>query len=252
MRKKITLILFGVALLAGSVLYFGDAMGWYNVSFNGWWAMFLIVPALTDMIARKVQLWNVIVLGVGAWLFLQEQEWEWLTGQLVDALAVALIIAALGVWLIAKALEKKPPLITEPYAAEPLPDGSIPPPSPGDNVRQHNPKVDARPRANYTALLSSEEYRNVCPELQNVQMSGIFGAVDADLTVAGIVHGAIVNVTSVFGGATLRLPQNVNVQMEGNAFLGSAENRLIAGFDPNRPTVIVKYFVLFGGAVFRH
>ncbi|MDR1409281.1 MAG: cell wall-active antibiotics response protein [Oscillospiraceae bacterium] len=240
MRKKITLVLFGVCLIAGAVLYFLNDLNVITISFSAWWTFFLIVPALADMLTRKVQVWNTILLVLGLWFFIREQPWEWLDERLLDVLAVTLAVIALGILLIVRGVRGNKETTPSPLPGAPGYDS------------QHNPRTDSLPRPNYSAVFSGGEYRSLCPALQNVQANGIFGGVDVDLTNAGFCHGTIINVTAFFGGVTIRLPQNVNVHFEGSSPFGGIDNHTSGNFNPNLPTVCVKYFALFGGVVFRY
>jgi len=245
MRKKLTLVLFGACLITGGLLYFVNELGLISLSFSAWWTLFLIVPALADMLVRKVQIWNSMLFVLGLWFFLREQNWEWLDDKILDALAITLAAAALGTLLIARGLRGKEPSARAPTPTPTLPD------DPGYSP-QRNPTTDSMPRPSYSAVFSGSEYRNVCPALENVQAAGVFGGLDVDLTGAGLCHGAVINVTAFFGGVTMRMPQNVNVQFQGTSPFGGIENHLTGGFDPNLPTVQVKYFAMFGGTTFRY
>ncbi|MDR3344871.1 MAG: cell wall-active antibiotics response protein [Oscillospiraceae bacterium] len=238
MRKKLTLVLFGACLIAGAVLFFLNSLGIIPLNFSPWWTLFLIVPALADMLARRVQVWNTILLVLGLWFFIREQSWDWLDKRVLDAMPIVLIGLALGILLIARGLRGNQ------VTASPTVSGIDSP--------QHNPRTDSLPHPNYNAVFSGGEYRNTCPALQNVRTGAVFGWVDVDLSGAGICHGAVIDVTAIFGGATVRLPQNVNVHFEGSSPFGGIDNRTAGSFDPNLPTVRVKYFVLFGGGVFRY
>ncbi|MDR3645364.1 MAG: hypothetical protein P4M02_09860, partial [Clostridia bacterium] len=51
--------------------------GLWNASFilNGWWTLFLIVPAIAGIITTGPRFGNIFLLVLGVWLFLDSQGW---------------------------------------------------------------------------------------------------------------------------------------------------------------------------------
>ncbi|MCL2022815.1 MAG: cell wall-active antibiotics response protein [Oscillospiraceae bacterium] len=255
MRKKITLVLFGVCLIVGASLYFLSELEIIPIAFNGWWAMLIIVPALADMVARKVQIWNVLLLIFGVWLFMSQQNWDWLNPRVMDALVILLIAVALGLLLIARALRKPiPPANVWQQPPQDFQSGQAWQPqhgAPPAYTSPANPATDNNPRPDYSAYFSTNAFRSECPALENVQSVTIFGGSHADLTSAGFYNNSVVNVTAVFGNVEIVFPQNVNVYVEATTPFSTVNNQIRRPFDESLPTVTVKCFAMFSTAQVR-
>lgn len=65
-----------------------------NIFFDGWWTLFLIIPAIVSMSRTGVTVGNGILLVLGIGFFLQEQGWN-LDGYLVPAIFIVLGVAIL-------------------------------------------------------------------------------------------------------------------------------------------------------------
>lgn len=71
MKKSLAPLFIGIALIVVGLGYIANVFfGWdLTFAFEGWWTLFLIVPALIHMIARGIQWFNSIVfVGGSLWL----------------------------------------------------------------------------------------------------------------------------------------------------------------------------------------
>jgi len=66
---------WGIVLIAVGVAFLLDRTGIldFELFFDGWWTLFLIVPALYSMIKTGIATGNVILLGIGVYFLLEEQ-----------------------------------------------------------------------------------------------------------------------------------------------------------------------------------
>lgn len=76
-KKSITGIVIGSLLVVAGVCILGQLSGIWDLSqfMNGWWTLFLIVPAVASMIVKGPRAGNVMLLLLGAWLFAECQGW---------------------------------------------------------------------------------------------------------------------------------------------------------------------------------
>ncbi|MBI9009398.1 MAG: hypothetical protein JEZ05_05140 [Tenericutes bacterium] len=65
-----------------------------TIFFNGWWTLFLIIPAIVSMSRTGVSVGNTILLVLGIGFLLQEQGWNF-RGFLVPAIFIILGIGIL-------------------------------------------------------------------------------------------------------------------------------------------------------------
>lgn len=70
--KKMPGIIFGVLLMAAGVVFALDALdiAHINIFFDGWWALFIIVPSLCGLVTSRDKTGNLIVLLIGVYLLL--------------------------------------------------------------------------------------------------------------------------------------------------------------------------------------
>lgn len=80
-------------------------------------------------------------------------------------------------------------------------------------------------------------------------MVNIFGGSEIDLSQADINGTAIIEVTALFGGATLVVPSHWNVISNAVAILGEVKDKRIVQNLPeeNGKTLLIKGTVMFGG-----
>ena len=74
--KKLTKILWGIVLVAAGVLFALNALGLtsYNIFFDGWWTLFIIIPSLVGVITDRDKTGSILGLGIGTLLLLWQQE----------------------------------------------------------------------------------------------------------------------------------------------------------------------------------
>ena len=75
MMKKITGIILGAAMVLFGAVYLLASFGIVDmdISFDGWWALFIIVPAITGIVTSKDKLLNIFFLWLGVYLLLAAQ-----------------------------------------------------------------------------------------------------------------------------------------------------------------------------------
>ncbi|HZL05887.1 MAG TPA: hypothetical protein VFE45_10810, partial [Coriobacteriia bacterium] len=102
MRSKITATVIGVALIALGVVLSGTSLGWWDadIFFDGWWTLFLIVPAVVSIFGNGPNVGNLVLLAVGLALLADAQR---LLGSVsVWSLIGPLVIVVIGGSLIWK------------------------------------------------------------------------------------------------------------------------------------------------------
>ena len=79
-----------VFILAGA-LFLVDRLGFieFNLFFDGWWTLFLIIPALYSMSRSGITLGNSVLLAIGAVLLFDQRGWN-LRGYLLPGFLIVL------------------------------------------------------------------------------------------------------------------------------------------------------------------
>ena len=100
--KKLTSIVIGAILIACGVVYILGAFGVadINISLDGWWTLFIIVPCFSGLFANKEKFGNLLGLTCGILLLLAAQ--DVFDYEMVWKTIVPIIIIMLGIKLIVK------------------------------------------------------------------------------------------------------------------------------------------------------
>ena len=96
MKLSRTDLFWGVALLIIGIGFGGEALELWNfeIFFNGWWTLFIIIPCLVNMFESGVKRSNTIGLTIGGLLLLSS--WNVMSEELV----VPILLILIGVVLI--------------------------------------------------------------------------------------------------------------------------------------------------------
>lgn len=222
MKKLFGVILGLLLVLTGGVclLNMAGVMS-FSISLDGWWTLFIIVPAISGLAGGKDRLWHFCVLLVGVYLFLAAQGIiEYVIGW---KLTVPLIIVLIGVKIIVKAVssdeEKKP------------------------EEQQTVGKSEC------LAVCSERWEQYAEQEVKNIKLGAIFGGIKCDLTDADFCEESEMNVFCLFGGAEIIVPDEVEVKCNGFCLFGGLnDKRQIKADVPKTARLTVNSFCLFGGA----
>lgn len=98
-------------------------------------------------------------------------------------------------------------------------------------------------------IFGAKEERFNCDDFQGGSATALFGAIEIDLTDCKMKSYAELELTAVFGGIELRVPEEWQVQTNGMPFLGGMDNHTRKKIDGNdvRPLLNVRYTAAFGG-----
>jgi predicted membrane protein len=83
----------------------------------------------------------------------------------------------------------------------------------------------------------------------NGNITAVFGGAEIDFRNASIENEAFLDVTCVFGGVELKVPENWEIRADGTPFFGGFENKTHQknNNDIIRPVLNINYSVIFGG-----
>lgn len=222
MKKRFGSILWGALFIVAGLGFAGNAFNLWNFDlfFDGWWTLFLIVPAIVSMIENKPNTGNTILLIAGVLLLLTAQ--DIIRGELVSKLFWPFILVLIGLSILFG--NHHHVKIPETVTASATP-GEIP---------------------NYSAIFSGSEVRWPAEAFSGASLTAVFGGVDLDLRSAVITQDVIINTTVIFGGIDLYVPAGVRVKVTGTPVFGGVDNKAVAAPD-TAPTIYVNSTCVFGG-----
>ena len=219
MRHKFANLFLGIVFITIGICYgLSNIFNWnFSIFFDGWWALFLIIPSAYDMINTKIRTGNIIVFLIGVWLLLSAQEyWDWNLWQLFWPIILILI----GLSIIFKGKKFK--------------NQSV--------VNTQHGKIPC-----FSAIFAGNTPNFVGQEFEGAIVTAIFGGAELNLRNSVISKDCVIECTAIFGGIDIMLPPNVKVIFNSNPVLGGCENKFISSTDVNAPTVTINSTCIFGG-----
>lgn len=222
--KRLTGIILGAAMIICGAVYFLVAFGMIDmdISFDGWWALFIIVPAITGIVTSNDKLLNIFFLWLGVYLLLAAQ--GVITYALGWELTIPVAIVLIGLKMIIKSVNSQNCLVNKPITDE--------------NVKKRN-----------MSAFCSKEYDYSGEEIAIAKVSAVFGGSKCNLTDAKITDGACLDLFCMFGGAEIIVPNNINVKINTFCLFGGiSDKRIVKPDSENNVTLTVNGCCIFGGA----
>lgn len=230
MKNRIGNALWGILFIVAGVGFAGDAFGIWNFDlfFDGWWTMFIILPCLISLITNGIHLAPSIGLLVGATLLLSAQ--DILPDGVVWKMIFPAVLVLVGIRIIFHdAFHKQ-------FHKQYCPPAYTSPTTPGSSAEN-----------DYIAIFWGRDDR-VTGLFEGASVTAIFGGVDLDLRDAVIDHDITIDATAIFGGVDIKLPPNVRVKISSTPIFGGVENRV---YEPPvgqiAPVVHINALCTFGG-----
>jgi len=225
MKQSVKFVL-GIALIAAGVLWILSMIGIlnFNIFFDGWWTMFIILPCLVGLLTDKDRIGPLVGISIGTILLLSCQNiinWD-----IVWGLCGGVCIIALGLALIFKPSNMD--------SCVKVDIGKVN--QNGKQIRNCNVSMGRQ-------VLS---FDNEVFEGANLQAS--FGAVTMDLRKAIINDDVIVKLDCSFCGVEIYVPDNVIVKVAANSSFGGIKDLHKSNAVDGAPTIFIVGNVAFAGA----
>lgn len=222
--KRVNQILWGLVIIAAGVLAVLNVAGVINFSlfFDGWWTLFIIIPCLIGLITDKQKGGNFIGLCVG----------------------IVLLLSCQGVFEFKQAGKFVLPVIILIVGVKMLVGGLVN--NDGAKVWKEI-KKEGKTIKSFRSVFSGID-TDLCGEkAEGIKCTAVFGGIKCDLTSAIFEGKCSINVTAVFGGVDLILPDYVNVKVNSNSFFGGVDNEKHKNLQENSVTVYVNATCFCGG-----
>ena len=220
--KNLRKILWGTALIAIDVLYVMRVLNLlpFDLLFDGWWTLFIIVPCAVDLITERDKTGSLIGLSIGVGLLLWRQDildigrlWK---------LLISVVVVVIGLKLIFGGLfDKKTEAVFSEIKKE------------GKTVRSSS------------AIFSGNDCKVDGEVFEGAELNAVFGGVEYDLRNAIFEKDCAIKATAVFGGIDILVPDHVKVVVNSTGIFGGTSNK--AKSLGNTVTLYVSATSLFGG-----
>ena len=224
--KNLTRIIIGVILIACGVIYILGAFGIadINISLDGWWTLFIIVPSAISLVNPKNngKVSSVICLVIGIFLLLGSLDvfdfdilWEILLPVIVVIIGLSLIFG-----------NKAKTTVKEKI----------------DNTDFSNVEV-------ITATFGEQNINKAGEKFEKANLDAVFGSIKLDLRDADLKKETYIKASAIFAGITILVPKDVEVKIKSTPIFGGVTSEsLDEKANKNAKKIIyVDGFALFGG-----
>ena len=222
--NRISNILWGFVLIIIGVIFGLNALNIadINIFFDGWWTLFIIVPCFIDLFKNESKTGNIIGLIIGVALLLSCR--GILDIGMIFKLIIPFILVCIGLSIIFKdSLNKKVK----------------------DKIKtlNKNKKNDKE----YTATFGEQKLDFSNEKFEGSELNAIFGGNNCDLRNSTNKEDCVINASAIFGGITIRGPDNVNVKVTSNSIFGGVSDERKKRNNDSKVTLYINATCLFGG-----
>lgn len=220
--KNISNILWGLVFVALGVIVGINTLGIadINIFFDGWWTLIIIIPSCIDFIKGRDKTGSLIGIIVGVLLLLGCQ--DIIDFELIWKLLVPIILVIIGLSLIFKDSLKS-------------------------SLRRELKKLNNKKNEKeYCATFGAQKINFDNQKFDGADLNAIFGGLDIDLTKAEIIDNSVINISSIFGGTKVKVPDDVNIKVISTSIFGGVSNKKPFN-DKCLKTIYINTTCLFGG-----
>lgn len=220
--KKASKVLWGILLIvAGGIL----ALNAFNITdinifFDGWWTLFIIIPCVIGLFTEREKTGNIIGILVGVFLLLCCQ--DVLSFSMFWKLLIPAAIVIIGLKMVLTGLFGNKA-----------------------NEIMKQLKLDGKEPKVGCATFSGCDMNYDGEVFEGAELTAVFGGVKCDLRNAVIGQDCAIQVSAIFGGIDIFVPDNVNVKVNANGIFGGVSNK--TAVHQNAPTIYVSGTCIFGG-----
>jgi predicted membrane protein len=220
--KNLKRTIWGLIFIAAAVIIALNSFDIidFDLFFDGWWTLFIIVPSLVGVIQDRNKGGAVFGLCVGILLLLSAQ--EIISWDMIWKISLPLIIALIGLKMVFSSFKKDK---TDRVIKE----------------IKHNTK-DAQ---NGAAVFCGTELNFDNVVFDGANLSAVFGSIDCDLRNAIIEKDCVINVSCVFGGVDILVPDNVKVVANTTSIFGGID--VMKNNHSGVHTIYIDGSCIFGG-----
>lgn len=213
--KKISTVIVGIVFIVVGIIVGLNSFGITNINifFDGWWTLFIIIPAINGLVTDEEKTGSIIWLIIGITLLLGCQ--DLISFDILWKLTLPVILVFIGLSIMFNNNGKKISKNTD------------------DNE--------------YCACFSGQTIKFDGKDFKGTKVNAIFGGITIDLTNAKVKDGAVIDATAVFGGVTILISEDLKVEIKSTSVFGGVSDKTKNKEKKNKITLHVNGCSIFGG-----
>lgn len=222
--RNVSRILWGLMLLAVGVIILLNSLDItsINIFFKGWWTLFIIVPSTFGLITEREKVGNGIMLAFGVFLLLAcrgiinfSDIWKML---------LPVILILLGISIIFKDIIH-------------------------GNIKTQIDEINKKSNGDnsYCSTFANQKVSFDGEEFKGCDLDAVFGGIEVDLRGSKIKNDVVINISCIFGGVDIKLPEDVNVKVSSTPIFGGVSNKHYGKVTEKSKTVYIDSKCIFGG-----
>lgn len=225
--KQAKAIIWGLAIITLGVIFGGNALGLFNfnVFFDGWWTLFIIVPSAISLITEKNRFASLIFLAAGVIFLLAAQ--DVFSYETAGKTILAMFLVAAGLMIIFRSLVHKSCDKEIEKKVKDLGDGKT---------------MDAQ-----TAVFSGSDRVYNGEVFAGSNLVAVFGGAELDLRRAKFEKDTVIKAFCLFGGIDIKVPDDVQVKIKSGFIFGGASDDRKGDTGKGKYTIYVDAAGGFGG-----
>lgn len=217
-------LIWGILLILIGIIIGGNAFGIININifFDGWWTLFIIIPSFIGLFKENKRIENIIGLIIGIILLLLCQ--GIIDFYIISKLLVPGILVGIGIFIIIK--------------------NTL-----GEKTNQEIKRLNENKKSQdeYCVTFSSQDVRFDNEECMGADLTAVFGALKCDLSKAIIKSDIVINLSSIFAGIDIYVPENVKVKIKSTSIFGGVSDEKKHCQNVGEYTIYINATCLFGG-----
>lgn len=212
--KKISTVIVGIIFIIVGVIVGLNSFGITNINvfFDGWWTLFIIIPAINGLVTDEEKTGSIIWLIIGIVLLLGCQ--DLISFDIIWKLTLPVILVFIGL-----------------------------------SIMFNNSKKGSRNtnKNEYCACFSGQTIKFDDKEFKGAEVNAIFGGVTLDLKNAKVKDGAVIDAAAVFGGVTILIPEDLKVEIKSTSVFGGVSDKTKNKEKKDKVILYVNGCSIFGG-----
>lgn len=225
--KKVSPIIWGIAVIALGVIFGGNALGWFdfNIFFDGWWTLFIIVPSAISLITEKEKLSSLGFLAAGVILLLAAQ--NVFSYEVAWKVILAVFLVVIGITIIVKSLFHS------------------------NNDKEVEKKIrefdEDKTMDSQVAVFSGSDRVYKDEAFSGSNLMAVFGGANLDLRKAKFTKDTIIRAFCMFGGIDIKVPEDVQIKVRSRFIFGGASDERKGETSKGKYTIYIDATGGFGG-----